>query len=103
LGEVVVVVGAEEGEVVEVGGAAVDPGGDVVPFAPFRCSVAAGELQPPSRAIRAWVWAVVAIRRVRPAVSTAPVWLRTMGMMSASAARATTSAAVSRVPSVVVP
>jgi hypothetical protein len=41
--EVAVVVGAEQGEVLEVGGAVVEPGDDVVAFAPFGWVVAAGE------------------------------------------------------------
>src|SRR5215213_10005012 len=41
--EIVVMVATEQGEIVQVGLAAVDPGRDVVPFAPFRRMSAAGE------------------------------------------------------------
>ena len=49
--EVGVVVAAEQGEVVEVGGAAVDPGGDVVPYS-FLNSW--NLLPSTSRAITSW-------------------------------------------------
>ena len=52
-GEVVVVVAAEQGQVVEVGRSAVDPGDDVVAFAPSGGWSQPGKEQPPSRAIRA--------------------------------------------------
>ena len=43
LGELVVVVGADQGQVGEVGGAAVVPGDHMMPFAPLGCHIAAGE------------------------------------------------------------
>ena len=43
LGELVVVVGADQGQVGDVGVAAVVPGDHMMPFAPLGCHVAAGE------------------------------------------------------------
>ena len=41
--EIVMVINAKQSEIVQIGRPAVDPGNDVVPLGPFRCSIATGK------------------------------------------------------------
>ena len=60
---------AHQGQVGQVGGAAMEPVAQMVGLAPGRGSVAAGKAQPPSRTARAARWAAVTTRLVRPTSS----------------------------------
>ena len=60
---------AQQREVGEVGGAAMQPMSEMVGFAPGRGPVTAGQTQPPSRTTRAVRWAGVTTRLVRPTSS----------------------------------
>ena len=75
------VVSAEQGEIVQVGGAAEDPVQNVVSVAPCGGWVQPGKLQPPSRAINAMVWPGEASRRVLPNASGTPCRLMMVGQI----------------------
>ena len=71
--EVVVVISADQSQIVQIRQPTIQPLANVVPLAVLRLVRTAGEEVAPSLAISARVCGRLAIRRLRPRSSTAPV------------------------------